>query len=265
MLTADELRRVEAVLLPEGIDSDDGALSWRVNASLAATIFDTFEALDHEVYNRKCAHSLANRLLPNVTTARTITLLAIDNDPLKAELNQLIPADIAAIEDLQLPDGGWAWCSSPNSNPWFTAYVLLALDKAAEAGFSPAIETTSRAIVYLNDRVEQVDRLSTNEWEANRQAFFLYVLSETDQAKGAEITQLVSEKRNDLDSYAKALLVQALAITGGETETMQNLLSDLSGEAQVSATGAHWEDDDYANLSSDIRATAMALSAFAAS
>ena len=58
--------------------------------------------------------------------------------------------------------------------------------------------------------------------------------------------------------------MQAAVLSEADTDTQQALLSDLNSEALVSATGAHWEDNDYANLSSDIRATAMALSAFAA-
>ena len=265
VLTADEQRRVEAILLPEGVDTTAGDLSWRFNASLAATILDTLDALDYELYDRSCAHAVASRLLPNVSTARMLDLLVVDDARLSGELNQLIPADVTAIEGLQRGDGGWGWCRYPESNPWFSAYVLLALDKAAEAGYKVSPEVLDDAARYLEQQLEPTDRLNGGDWLANRQAFFLYVLSEAGQDQQPNIESLVAESRDQLDSYAKALLVQALAATDhGDDPLVAELLSDLSSEAEVSATGAHWEDDDWSNLSSDIRATAMVLSAFAA-
>src|SRR5690606_21450449 len=48
-------------------------------------------------------------------------------------------------------------------------------------------------------------------------------------------------------------------------ENVESLLSDLADEAVLSATGAHWEQnaEDWRNLSSDIRGTAVVIDALA--
>ena len=77
--------------------------------------------------------------------------------------------------------------------------------------------------------------------------------------------QLVAEHRALLDPYAKALLALAYDAAGATGENQDALLTDLNDEVIMSATGAHWEDDetDFLNLSSDIRGTAMVIEALA--
>jgi alpha-2-macroglobulin len=76
---------------------------------------------------------------------------------------------------------------------------------------------------------------------------------------------LFAAQRGLLDPYAKALLVMAYEANAFVGPNQATLLADLNDAAVVSATGAHWEDaqQDFWNLSSTVRGTAMVLNALA--
>jgi alpha-2-macroglobulin len=75
------------------------------------------------------------------------------------------------------------------------------------------------------------------------------------------------EEREKLSLYAKAYLAMALGLINDEAsqDRVQTLLDDLEGQAIVSGTSAHWEEEwtDYWNMNTDIRTTSIALDAFA--
>ena len=89
VLAGDETRRVEAVLLPEGVDTDSGDIRFKLNGSLAAVVFEGLEAVDREPYDRACAHAVSSRLMPNATTDRAISQLNLDKPELAAELARI--------------------------------------------------------------------------------------------------------------------------------------------------------------------------------
>ncbi|MDJ0752824.1 MAG: Ig-like domain-containing protein [Ardenticatenaceae bacterium] len=259
VLTDEKPRQVEAVILPQWVDQDLGSLEIELNASLAAAVLEGLEALDHEIYDRSCPHGLAHRLLPNAVTARTLNTLPIADADLERALSSLITADVADLEALQKGDGGWGWCYTPESSPYFTAYVLLALDKAQEAGFSVSRDAVDRAATYLQAQIDPPQRLENNRYEANQQVFYHYVLAEVDRGDSGALKEIFEENRPLLDPYAKALLAMAMTLSGGNQDAIEPLLSDLNSAAKVSATGAHWESQGYGFLSGDIRDTAIVL------
>jgi uncharacterized protein YfaS (alpha-2-macroglobulin family) len=190
--------------------------------------------------------------------------LGLARASLQSELEQLIPADIAQIEGQIHEDGGWGWCFSDESDPWLSAYSLLALAKAQAAGYAVDQEILGRATSYVEGQLQQPDDL-TDAFEANRQAFYLYVLAEAGSVVSEDADSLVDEHQSLLDPYAKALLVLAYHLNDAQGDVQQSLLTDLNNSAVVSATGAHWEDEsaDVRNLNSDIRGTAIVINALA--
>jgi uncharacterized protein YfaS (alpha-2-macroglobulin family) len=127
-----------------------------------------------------------------------------------------------------------------------------------------ADSTLSNGLRYVQSQLRNPDKLD-NASEANRQAFFLYVLAEGGLDVVDEADALFAAQRGLLDPYAKALLALAYEANAFVGETQATLLADLSESAVFSATGAHWEDaaPDWDNLSSDIRGTAMVIDALA--
>lgn len=256
-------RRVEALLLPSGLDPSLGGVEVRLSPSLGAAVLDALAAVNYVDDRSNCAYSWADQLLPNAAVAGAIRQLNLDKAELLTQLDTLIPADMQRLADLQSADGGWSWCPGGLTDPYITAYSLLALIKAAQAGYSPQLTAVDQARAYLAAQLLSADKVQTAQ-ESNRQAFFLYVLAEAGADVRASLDALVMAHRDLLDPYAAALLILADDSLGGGPNR-QLLLNDLAASVIVSATGAHWEDTqpDYFNLSSDIRGTAMILLALA--
>jgi uncharacterized protein YfaS (alpha-2-macroglobulin family) len=70
------------------------------------------------------------------------------------------------------------------------------------------------------------------------------------------------EERGRLSHFARAYLAMAF---GKGNDRVQSLLSDLNNAAILSATGAHWEEDNYDwwSMNTDTRSTGIILSAYA--
>jgi hypothetical protein len=257
-------RRVEAILLPPGVDDRQGQVRAQLSPSLAASLTEALDYVNRLEDRPACAHSVTDQLLPNVATFAALQELNLDEPDLADELESLIKQDIKRLADLQKSDGGWGWCYSLDSDPFLSAYSLLALAKAEEAGFGVGQKVMDAAARYLGNQIEDADRLS-DPGDINRQAFFLYVLAELGEAKIEDLDDLFTEHRALMDPYARALLSLAYELAGGSPANQQALLTDLNDSAIISATGAHWEDavPDWFNLSSDIRGTAMIIDALA--
>jgi hypothetical protein len=257
-------REVEAILLPPNVDERQGEVIIQVSASLAGALTDALDYLNDPDAASGCAHVVTDQLLPNVATATAIQELNLEQDALAAQLDEFINRDIRQLESLQRANGAWGWCNSVEVDPYLSAYSLLALIKAQQAGFTVNEQTIERAADYLQDELGAANSLNVGQ-EVNRQAFFLYVLAEVGTADPNEAADLFSEHRALMDPYAKALLALAIDLSGGSAASRNALLGDLNDAVILSAAGAHWEDQvpDWNNLSSDIRGTAMILEALA--
>jgi alpha-2-macroglobulin len=255
-------RVVEAILLPPTVDERQGQVTVQLNASLAAALVEALEVTDYNLGQTfLCPGAVTDELMPNVATATAIKNLDLDW-PQVSRLDAQINEGIRQLARLQMSGGGWGWCYSTRPDPWLTAYALLALTKADQAGYDVPAQVLTRAASAVSRYV--VDPADLNQTErVNAQAFYLYVLAEAGAGDRNKLDALFEEQRELMDPYARALLILAYDITGGGAANQRSLLADLSGSAILSATGAHWENavPDWANLSSDIRGTAMVLGA----
>lgn len=260
----EEGRRVEAVVLPEGIDTSQGQVTIKLQPSLAAAIIETFDVIESDRDALQCAGGAADRLILNVSTAEALGELNLGLTGLQARLDSQIIFDIGVLTDTAHGDGGWGWCFSPESDPWVSAQALLGLSRARDLGYAVDGTLIDNAEQYIEGQLEPVDDLGDAS-EANRQAFFLYVLAEAGTVVTGDADALFEEHRALMDPYAKALLALAYEQSEAGGENQAALLTDLNDEVIMSATGAHWEDDeqDVANLSSTIRGTAMVIDALA--
>lgn len=267
--TAGELdaegRRVEALVLPEGVDPRQGNVTVRLQPSLAAAIIESFDVLEDTFpTDIECAGWLSDRLLHNTAIEQAIADLNIDSSDLEQRLSGQNTVDVAKLIGLQREDGGWGWCFSSEADPWISAQSLLVLTRAKALGYSADQNVIDNAVEYVQGELESVNRIG-DATEANRQAFFLYVLAEAGQNVVDEADAMFEEHRALMDPYAKALLAMAYELSGVASPNQDALLADLNDSVIMSATGAHWEDaeQDIANLSSDIRSTAMVIDALA--
>lgn len=250
--------RTEGILLPPNVDTSLGTLQVEIAPSLAAAMQDGLTFLEHFPY--ECAEQTVSRFLPNVLTYQALKSLGLDDPALATKLTGLVSDGLQRLYNQQHYDGGWGWWSNSESNLQVTAWVLFGMDKAQEAGFAVDETVLANAQRFVTNRLQVPSRIST-QWEANRLAFALYALAERDAIPVSRLETLYSE-RDKLSHFGKAYLALAYGLLeGGGTSRIDTLLADISGEAILSATGAHWEESarDWWNWNTDTRSTAIIL------
>jgi hypothetical protein len=261
---AEDGQRIEAVVLPPSFDPTQGELTVQVDPSLAAGTVEGLDYLRHFPY--ECTEQTVSRFLPNVMTYRAFQQLnlAEDRPDLETALPQLVGVGLQRLYNQQHFDGGWGWWVLDQSDPFLSAYVLLGMVEAQDSGFVVDEAVMERAVDFLQGSLVR-PRDVEQHWQANRQAFILYVLAEAGEGNlGRTVT--LFEQRQTLDTFGRAYLAMALGLMQpDEPERVNSLLSDITSQAIVSATGAHWEEEqvDYYAMNTDTRSTAIVLTALA--
>ena len=250
-------QRVEIVQLPDVYEPTQGDLTVRVDPSLVAGMEEGFTYLEHFPY--ECAEQTVSRFLPNVVIWRAYKQLNVRDEELEAKLPGLVSVGLQKLYASQNPDGGWGWWSVDESHPFVTAYVLLGMNEARRAGFGVDESVMERGVRYLGRNLDVAGVSASTD--ANRHAFMLYVLSEAGAGDTGRAVALY-DKRHLLGQYGKALLAMALQTAGdAHAGQVKTLTSELTGQAILSATGAHWEETETERfmMGSDIRSTAIVL------
>ena len=257
--------RQELVQLPPVFDPTQGELTVQLDGSLTAATKDALAYLEHYPY--ECVEQLVSRFLPNAVTYRVLKEMGLARPELEQKLTEMIGTTLQRLYAEQHYDGGWGWWLVDKSAPYLTAYVLQGMLEAHRAGFVVDESAMARGASYLRNNLPSVSGLKEHD-EANRLAYMLYVLADYNttfkQPAGGELGLAIRlfERRNLLDHYGQATLAMALGLLEpSEPARVKTLLADLVGDAIVSATGTHWEEEepDYRNMNTDIRSTAIVV------
>jgi hypothetical protein len=253
--------RTEIISLPPRYDVTKGEVSVEIDPSLAASMVNGLDYLEH--YEYECTEQTVSRFLPNVLTYKALKDLGIDNKTLGDKLPRLVNEGLDRLYPRQHSDGGWGWWIDDQSSPHLTAYVVFGLLQARDAGFDIRADAIDRGEQYLIQNLGGAARDFSN-WEANQQAWFLYVLSTNNRAPKNSIDDLFSE-RSKMSYYARAYLALAIGNQNKEDARIKTIMSDLNNAAIVSATGVHWEEDsnDWWSMNTDTRSSAIILDAYA--
>lgn len=254
--------RQEGIALPMRFDPTQGELTLQLDPSLAAGVREGLTFLEHFPY--ECTEQTISSFLPNIVTYRAYQDLELDRPDLAEKLPDLVSIGLQRLYAQQHYDGGWGWWVADESDPYMTAYALLGLIEAQRADFPVEQTVIDPAIDFLKSTLRQ-PRALEQAWQANRQAFVLYALAEAD-AGDLGRTVVLFEHRQKLDYFSRAYLAMALSILEPNDSTrVRTLLADITGGAIVSATGAHWEEEqvDYYSMNTDTRSTAIILAALA--
>ena len=260
--TGGELRtggsRTEVIALPSSLDDSRGEVSVRLDPSLAAGMRDGLRYLEN--YPEDGTEQIVSSFLPNVLTYRALQKLGLADPELEQRLPDLIRDAVGRLKARQHADGGWGWWDEAESNPYITAYTVLGLARTREAGFEVDDAMLQNGARYVQSHREPITVNSTSR-DANLQAFFAYVLAESGQDAG-ELASL-KEFSAKLSSYGQALLAMVAARQDAADPIIKSLLSDLQANAIMSATGAHWEEEnsDRWLMNTDTRSTAIILQA----
>jgi uncharacterized protein YfaS (alpha-2-macroglobulin family) len=254
--------RLEAIVLPQDVDTTQGELTVQIDPSLAAGMSEGLHYLEHYPY--ECTEQTVSRFLPNVLTYRALQELDLVKPELESDLRRQVAVGLQRLYSNQHADGGWGWWVKDESDPAVSAWVVFGLVKAQQSGFSVDDQVVNAGIGFLQGRLVAVNRLR-NSSQVNRQAFILYVLAEAGQPDVGRTT-LLFEERGKLSHYGRAYLALAFHLIGPEQRSqIETLLSDLNSAAILSATGTYWQENtrDRWNWNTDTRSTAIILDTLA--
>ncbi len=249
--------RVEAINLPTTMQASSGELRIQVSPSLAAGMTDSLTYLEHFPY--ECVEQTISRFLPNVITTHALKAAGFQDKTLETSLSEQVSVGLQRLYKWQNPDGGWGWWSGDKSEPLTSAYVVLGLIEAQEAGYTVDQAASGRGLNYLRTQVVFIRGL-TDPQVVNRQAFILYVLARSGAPDVSSTVQLY-DQRQRMALYSRAFLAQALYTIDPSDPRVSTLLSDFASQAILSASGAHWEEKDLDrwNWNTDTRTTAIIL------
>lgn len=280
--SVEELAVTESVIVPQEMPQeqmpeeempeeagDAGALSVRIEPSLAAGLVPGLDYLEHFPY--ECTEQTVSRFLPNLFTALAVEEVAAMQTNLIApgltrNLAFQLGAGTQTLVARQNGDGGWGFWPGEPSQTFITAYALWGLIHAHDAGYTVAPMTIERAIGYLENGYfapqDAVDSAAFDSAALNELAFVHLVLAEANAADPGRMSTLF-DVRERLGHYGRAFLALALAEVNPEDARIDTLLDDLVGAAQLGASGAFWQEDevDWRTLNTNVRSTAIALTA----
>lgn len=251
--------RIETIRLPTTIGYSSGDLKVEVAPSLAAGITSGLTYLENYPY--ECVEQTISRFLPNIMTTHALNAAGISNPELEVKLKTQVSTALQRLYNWQNPDGGWGWWGQQKSVSLTSAYVILGMVEARDAGYDLNTDVIQRGVDFLSNQLLPLSSLN-ERYLLNRQAFILYVLTKADYPAVSYTTSIFG-KRLDMSVYAQAFLAETLYKINPEDARIKTILSDLNSAAILSATGAHWQEheDDYWNWNTDTRTTAIVLSA----
>lgn len=255
--------RLELINLPHTYTPTGGELKIEMSPSLAASIFQSLEALE-ETDNPDMG-SIVSRFLPNLETYLAMRELAIDAPELQARLERTLASGVQTIIHAQNGDGGWEWWPrstynyAATSDPYLTAYILFGLSRAREAGLDINQYVLENATRFLVNSMEPVTP-QMEQWKGDRMAFILFALQSV-KTYSPEYSNQLFENRANLSDWAKGLLAITLVAEGSANqERTSTLVSDLQSTAIRSATGVHWEaKEGWHNPGSTIMTSAIVI------
>jgi alpha-2-macroglobulin len=241
--------RLELVSLPLSTDPSSGALSLVLNPSLLVTLVDGLEALETIPYNDTV--TILSRLMANLNGYLVLNALGEASPQLVSELRDLIGEGINQLLAAQNFDGGWSWWGSSNygeatSEPFITAYVLLGLEAADEAGVDVGEAFLARARDYLVFNLGQLEDMEA-AWMLDRLTFQAYAL----RKHRFDLTPILDglyTRRSELSPWALGLLALTLHEQNGMNARVNTMIGDLESRAIRSATGVHWESDGSSSI-----------------
>jgi alpha-2-macroglobulin len=250
----------EAILLTQSMPVTQGDLTVSVAPSLSASLTDGLSYLEHFPY--ECTEQTISRFLPNVLVTRVLHEAGLTDPSLEENLKAQVQLAMQRLANWQHEDGGWGWWKEGQGDEQITAYVVLGLLEARDAGYEVPELMLTNGRMYLNTHIELLTDSGDLDpaIKANRQAFILYVLSRGDRPYPALVSRLF-DQRLKLDLYARAFLMRAISQQDANDPRLDTLRSDFANAAVISASGTHWEEAqaDVWNWNSDTRTTAIVL------
>ncbi len=256
-VVTDAQRAEEVVRVPADAAPGQGNLTVTINPSVSSVAQQGVTYLQN--YPWEATENVASRFLATAVVMKAMQAQGVDTKPAQAQLSN----DLQKLYSQRNLDGGWGWWHGDTSNPFLTAYALLALHIGQQNGVAVDKNIIDGTANYLSAYLDQ--RVDTSvPGQLSQRAFVLWVLSEVGQNQTGRAVELYNS-RNDMSLYGQAFLLMALqkADPQGQAPRIQALAQNLWGQAERSATGTHWTESvpNPTTMNTDLRTTAIALEA----
>ncbi len=249
--------RSTAVLMPASATAAS-ALTVRIQPTLFGAMLDSLPYL--EDYPYPSTDVLVGRLWANVLVYSALQEQKATAEVLSTTLRTSVTAALEHLYSRQNPDGGWGWLEDEPSTFHLTAYAVLGLTRAKQAGFAVQPSVFVPALAYVTNRLAADLQ---GEIRSPEDAFALYVLSEAGARWPAGAGTLLYVARESLGRVGRAYLLLAIEATDLSDTRIPVLIEALRREVQLNAGGAYWESESNLYWSCDTVLTALAIEALA--
>jgi uncharacterized protein YfaS (alpha-2-macroglobulin family) len=257
----------EKLVIPKEIYPAAGGIDIQASASALNGLQASLDYLTNYPY--LCLEQRLSGILPYLVAPKMIRDFKLSTLA-PAEIEMMIRAQLREAYACQKENGGFGlWPDSPFESPYLTSYTAFAMVKAYEAGYPIDRDRLNSALAYLRNFLRaKFDGASypydRRGWAAT-QAFAVYDLALAGRPEPAYAEKLFQE-RNNLSLFGRAMLLKALFLGKGPLAAQETLVREFLNMAKVTASSAHFEEEDEARLawiySSNARTTALILQAF---
>lgn len=207
-----EITKDSAIALGDlrSIRKDYGGLELRLSSSALVGLGMTFDRLNDYPYG--CTEQLTSRLLPMVAT---LDLSKDVSAKLPADGNAAIDAIVETLLKRQNSDGGFGFWDHSRSEPWLSAYAMLAISGAAEKKRFVPHDVLEQGRSYLKFRLADATRL--------------FAKGEADKSGKHDVdvdARAKEETKKTIDYSGAALIGDTLATLGVPNPGALNILYD---------------------------------------
>jgi alpha-2-macroglobulin len=254
----------EGFVPSSGVRNDVGGLQLALSSSALVGLKPAMEYLMEYPY--ECLEQTTSRMVPLVMLRELAAAYNLKG-PKDEEIDPLVRALIGRIEQLQRWDGGFSyWPAGYDSFPWVSAYAAWGLARAKEGGYPVSARILNQARSYLKGRINSVESKDKAEaaMQRNLKAYLAYVLVVLGEKPAAQVSRLY-ERRADLATFGKALLLSAMVRLKSDRQMIDTLTQELVNQVHQTARVAKVEEnlgDGYQPFfHSDDRSTALVVEA----
>jgi uncharacterized protein YfaS (alpha-2-macroglobulin family) len=243
--------------LPPDVMTETSVVTLKLSRTPASTILDGLEYLTGYPYG--CVEQTMSRAMPNAVLGRASAQLGVGGEEFQTRTKPLIEASIQKLYGLQHSDGGWGWWYDDYSDAYQTAWVLHGLSNIRDAGYFIDPQVLERGSKYLGYNLDGMD--------IRTRAYALYSMALAGHGDLDQTVDLMNTSLTQLDPFSQAALALTFHQLGEETHadtTLNQLQKSVNQKSDLAYWSQSTEDGEYRRktMSSTIRTTAMALSAF---
>lgn len=257
----ENLTKLENVIIPDYVDKSASQLTVKVAPTFIGSVQGALKDLVKYPYG--CVEQTTSVLLPNIKVKQMLELPIIPDNAVDVKaLDKNVETGMQTLYSYQQANGGWGVWQDSETSSYLTAYVLLALHEAQQAGYTVDENVKANGLKYLKDSVNNTSLVDNenDELDANTRAFIVFVLAELGQVDTGLANNLFDDHKEKLSIFGKAYLAMALQ-TSGVDRKVDILKEEILLAKEDTPRGVSFSETKhyYSIFDTDTRSTAIVL------